>query len=102
MPRMLDKYLPVITHAMSLPLFFSFQLKTPPEFLTGLPFVALWTWGALAAIALPILLFLEIVMCARLLLNRPTKQSTLCRHGAALLGAVVAEVVFLLARGSLA
>ena len=38
MPRVLDRYLPVITHAMSLPLFFSFQLKTPPEFLTGLPF----------------------------------------------------------------
>jgi len=38
MPRVPDRYLLVITHAMSLPLFFSFQLKTPPEFLTGLPF----------------------------------------------------------------
>jgi hypothetical protein len=102
MPRVLDRYLPVITYATSLPLFFSFQLENPPEFLQGLLFVALWTWGALAAIALPILLFLEIVMCARLLLNRPTRRSTLWRHAAALLGAVVAEVVFFLARRSLA
>jgi hypothetical protein len=101
MPRVLDRYLPVVTHAMSLPLFFSFQLKTPPEFLTGLPFVALWTWGALAAIALPILLLLEIVIGAWLLWHCPTKQSTLWRHGTALLAAVGAEIVFLLARKSL-
>jgi hypothetical protein len=59
--------------------------------------VALWTWGALAVIALTFLLFLEIVMCAWLMLHRPTKESTLWRHGAALVGAVVAEVLFLLA-----
>ena len=83
---------------MSLPLFFSFQLKTPPEFLTGLPFVALWTWGALAVIALPILLFLEIAMCGLMLWHRPTNRATVWRHSAALLVAVFAYIVFLLAR----
>ena len=87
---------------MSLPLFFSVQLKNPPEYLRGLAFVALWSWGVLAAITLPILGVLEFVMCAWLLWHRPAEQSTLWRNGTALLAAIAAEVVFLLARRSLA
>jgi hypothetical protein len=102
MPRLLERYLPVITLVMSLPLFFSLQLKSPPEFLRGLPFVALWSWGVLAAVTLPILVALEIVMCTWLLLHRTAARSTLWLHGAAFLAAIVAEFVFLLARKSLA
>lgn len=101
MPRLLERYLPVITLAMSLPLFFTLQLRNPPESLRGLPFVALWSWGVLAAITLPILVIFEVVMCAWLLWHRSAGHSTLWRHGTALLAAVVAEVVFLLARRSL-
>jgi hypothetical protein len=65
MSRVLERYLPVVTLWMSLPLFFSFQLKNPPEFLRGLPFVALWSWGVLGAITLPVLVVFEIGVGAR-------------------------------------
>ena len=99
MPQLQKRHLPIVTLALSLPLFFSFQLKNPPEFLNGLPFVAVWTWGVLASVTLPILVVLEGVMCCWFLW-RPIGPSTSWRHGAALLAAVVAEVVFVLARRS--
>jgi len=98
MPRLLEKYLPVITLAMSLPLFFSFQIKSPPGSFQGLPFVVFWSWGVLAAIILPILVFLEIVMCVLMQWHRSADKSILWRHGIALFAAVSVEVVFWIAR----
>jgi hypothetical protein len=96
--RLLERHLPVITLFTSLPLFFSFQIKYPPKFLEGLPYAALWTWGTLATLALPVLVAFEFVMCAWLLWNRPAERATSWRHGSAFLAAIVAEVVFVLAR----
>src|SRR6266487_116421 len=92
--------LPVITLAMSLPLFLSVQLKRPPEFLRGLPFVALWSWGVLAAVTVPVLILIESAVCLWLLWHRAGARSTLLRHGSALLVAILAEVVFVIARRS--
>lgn len=97
--RWLDR-LPVLVVAMSLPLFFSVQLKHPPTFLEGLPFVAVWTWGIVAAVVLPLLLVVEGGTCAWLLSQRVGERSPLSWHVGALLIAVAAEVVFILARRS--
>jgi len=86
--------LPVIVVAMSLPLLFSSQLKAPATFLNGLPFAAIWTWGVVAAILLPVLLIGECATCVWLLGRRTGNRSTLSRHAGALLIATAAEVVF--------
>ena len=97
MTRLLEK-LPLITLAMSLPLFFTMQLKKPPEFLQGLPFVAFWSWGVLGALSVPILIAIETAVCFWFLWYRTGSRAQLTRHGIALLVAVLAEVVFVTAR----
>src|SRR5687767_5400218 len=99
MTRLLER-LPVITVVMSLPLFFSLQLKRPPEFLRGLPFVAIWSWGVLGAVTVPMLIAIEGAVCLWLLWNRADTRAQLSRHGVALLVAILAEVVFMAARKS--
>jgi hypothetical protein len=94
------KGLPLVTLVMSLPLFLSAQLKSPPAFLRGLPFVALWSWGVLAVAIVPVLIAMESAICAWLLWRRTGYRSPLSRHAAALLVAVLAEVVFLIVRSS--
>jgi hypothetical protein len=59
--RLLER-LPFVTITMSVPLFFSMHLKRPPESLHGLPFLAVWTWGVVAVVALPVLIVIEAVM----------------------------------------
>jgi hypothetical protein len=88
--------LPVVTVAMSLPLLFSNQLKSPPTFLNGLPFAAIWTWGVVAAVLLPVLLIGEGAACVWLLGQRTEERWALPRHRGALFVAIVAEVVFIL------
>lgn len=88
--------LPVVVVAMSLPLLFSSQLKSPPTFLNGLPFAAIWTLGVVAAVLLPVLLIGEGATCIWLLGQRTRERSTLSRHAAALFVAIAAEVVFIL------
>jgi hypothetical protein len=98
---LLHRLLVVVTVAMSFPLFFTFQLKHPPDFLEGLPFIILWSWGILAAVSLPILVVIDVVICSWLLWQRPRgAQSALQWHGVALVIAIVAEIVFVIARGS--
>lgn len=75
---------------------FSNQLKRPPTFLNGLPFAAIWTWGVVAAVLLPLLLIGEVATCVWLLGQRGGERSTLSRHAGALLVAIAAEVVFIL------
>ena len=50
----------ILTLGMSLPLLFSFQLKTPPTFLQGLPFIMIWTRGVVSAITVPFLTGLHV------------------------------------------
>jgi hypothetical protein len=88
--------LPVVVVAMSLPLLFSNQLKRPPTFLNGLPFAAIWTWGVVATVVLPMLLIGEGATCVWLLGRRSGECSTLSRHVGALLLAIAAEIVFIL------
>jgi hypothetical protein len=90
----------MLTLGMSLPLLFSFQLKAPPDFLQGLPFVILWTWGVVSAIAVPVLAGLEIVACVFHRRRRNQGEATLLFHATALVVAIVAEIVFLSARRS--
>jgi len=53
----------MLTLGMSLPLLFSFQLKTPPALLQGPPFILIWTWAVVSAITVPVLTGLEIIAC---------------------------------------
>jgi hypothetical protein len=92
--------LPAVTLAMSLPLFFSVQLRRPPEFLRELPFVALWSWGVLATVTVPVLIVIEGAICVWLLWHREVGRSTLARHGIALCVAALAEGIFVIARRS--
>jgi hypothetical protein len=94
------KGLPLVTLVMSLPLFLSAQLKSLPEFLRGLPFVALWSWGVVAVVMVPVLIAIECAICVRFLWHRAGDRSPLSRHAAALLVAVLAEVVFVIVRRS--
>lgn len=97
---MVQERLPLFVMMMSVPLFFSYQFKRPPDFLEGIPFVVLWTWGIVSALIVPVLAVAEVVLLSRLWLRRPTGDSPLMWHGAALLVAVAAEICFFLARRS--
>ena len=89
----------MLTVAMSLPLLFSFQLKTPPEFLQGVSFVATWTWAVAGAIAVPALAGLEVAACVVCFRHNP-RSGVLPFHAVALAVAMVAELVFVAARRS--
>jgi hypothetical protein len=91
--------LPAVTLAMSLPLFFTVQLKNPPEFLHGPLFIAMWTWAVVAVVTLPVLVAAELAMCWWLW-SRAGTRSSLGWHGRALVVAIWAEVVFTVARRS--
>jgi anaerobic C4-dicarboxylate transporter len=84
---------------MSLPLLFSFQLKTPPESLQGVSFIAIWTWAVIGAIAVPVLGGLEVVACVVCFRHNP-RSGALPFHAVALAVAVVAELMFVAARRS--
>src|SRR5437879_98931 len=90
----------MLTLGMSLPLLFSFQLKTPPAFLQGLPFILIWTWGVVGAITVPVLTGLEIVACIFHLrrLDQGEAKAALPFHATALVVAIVADIVFMSAR----
>jgi hypothetical protein len=92
--RLLER-LPAVTLVTSVPLFFSMLLHEPPDFLHGLLFVAVWTWGVIAAIALPALILVESAACWWLR-DRLSNRS-LSRHCTALLVALFAEAVFVMA-----
>jgi hypothetical protein len=53
----------MLTLGMSVPLLFSFQLKAPPPYLQGLPFILIWTWAVVSTITVPVLTGLEIIAC---------------------------------------
>jgi hypothetical protein len=92
----------ILTLGMSLPLLFSFQLKTPPALLQGLPFILIWTWAVVSAITVPVLTGLEII--ARVFhlrrRNQGEAKAALPFHATALVVAIVAEIVFMSARRS--
>jgi hypothetical protein len=90
----------MLTLGMSLPLLFSFQLKMPPDFLQGLPFIMVWTWSVVSAITVPVLAGLEIVACVFHRRHRNEGEATLLFHAMALVAATVAEIVFLSTRRS--
>ena len=92
----------MLTLGMSLPLLFSFQVKTPPSFLWGLPFVLIWTWAVVSAITVPILMGLEIIVCVFHFRrgNQEEAKAALPFHATALVVAIIAEIVFMSARGS--
>jgi hypothetical protein len=58
-----SRQLAMLTLGMSVPLLFSFQLKAPPAFLQGLPFILIWTWAVVSTITVPVLTGLEIIAC---------------------------------------
>jgi hypothetical protein len=88
--------IPIITVVMSLPLLFSAQLRQPPEWLYGLPFIVTWTWGLLAIVTVPVLLVIECAVCLWLLSHRTAVHSTLWRHAGALVVAGLAEAVYMI------
>jgi hypothetical protein len=92
----------MLTLGMSLPLLFSFQVKTPPAFLEGLPFILIWTWAVVSAITVPVLTGLEIITCVFHLRrrNQGDAKTALPFHATALVVAIVAEIVFMPARSS--
>src|SRR5712671_6805226 len=92
----------MLTLGMSLPLLFSFQLKTPPAVLRGLPFILIWTWAVVGAMTVPILAGLEIIACIAHLRrrNQGEANAALPVHATALVVAIVAEIVFMSARRS--
>ena len=92
----------MLTLGMSLPLLFSFQLKTPPAFLQGSPFILIWTWAVVSAITVPVLTGLEIIACVFHLRrrNQGEAKAALPVHATALVVAIVAEIVFMSARRS--
>jgi hypothetical protein len=92
---------PLVVLVMSVPLFFSYRLKRPPAFLTGMPFAAAWSWGIAAAVLLPMLLIVETATCAWLLSEPPAREGPrLAWHAAALLIGTAAEAIFIMARRS--
>jgi hypothetical protein len=93
-----SRRLAMLTVAMSLPLLFSFQLKAPPEFLQGVSFVTIWTWAVVGATTVPVLAGLEVVACVVCFRHNP-RSGVLPFHAVALAVAVVAELVFVAARG---
>lgn len=95
MPPVLEQ-VPIVTIVISLPLLFSAQLRQPPEWLYGLPFIAAWTWGLLAIVTVPVLLVIECVVCLWLLSHRTALQATLWRHAGALVVAGLAEAVYMI------
>ena len=95
MSRLAER-LPATTLA-SLPLLFSVQLRNPTDFLHGPLFVAVWTWGVVAAVTLPVLAAAESAMCWWLW-SRAGTRSSFGWHGRALFVAIWAEVVFMVAR----
>jgi len=90
----------MLTLGMSLPLLFSFQLRTSPDFLQGLPFIMVWTWSGVSAITVPVFAGLEIVACVFHRRHRNQSEAALLFHATALVVAIVAEIVFLSARRS--
>ena len=97
----LNASLPIVTMVMSAPLFLSFQLKRPPDFLHGIPFIVLWTWGVLATVAVPVLIVAEVAYCVWIFTAKATRpRPPLTWHVVALLVATVAYVVFRVARES--
>ena len=92
----------ILTLGMSLPLLLSFQLKTPPAFLQGLPFILIWTWAVVSAITVPVLTGLETVACVFHLRRRKQSEMKLALplHATALVVAILAEIVFVSASRS--
>jgi hypothetical protein len=90
----------LLTLGMSVPLLFSFQLKTPPAFLHGLPFTLIWTGAVVSALTVPLLTGLEIVACVAHFRHWDQRDVALPFHAAALLVAIAAEMVFMSARRS--
>jgi hypothetical protein len=74
----------MLTLGMSLPLLFSFQLRAPPEFLQGLPFIMVWTWSVVSAITVPVLAALEIVTCVFHRRHRNQSEAALPFHATAI------------------
>ena len=87
--------LALLTVGMSLPLLLSFQLKSPPDFLRGLPFILIWTWAVASALTVPLLAGLHIVACALHCRQSGRGKMPLLLHATALLVAIVAEVIFI-------
>ena len=92
----------MLTLGMSLPLLFSFQLKTPPALLQGPPFILIWTWAVVSAITVPVLTGLEIIACVFHLRrrNQGEAKAAMPFHATALVVAIVAEIMFMSARRS--
>src|SRR3954471_16531587 len=93
-----SRHFALLTIAMSLPLLFSFQLKAPPDLLRGLPFILIWTWAIVSALAVPVLAGLEMVACFVHFRYRDHDEAARAFHATALVVAIVAEVVFVSAR----
>lgn len=96
-----SRVLPILAMFFSIPLFFTYPIKHVlfPE---GLLFVFMYSWGLLSAIAVPILLLVELIVSFRLVISVPalSHNSLWSWHGAAILSCIVAELIFLIgARG---
>jgi len=92
---MRPRWLAVATIVMSIPLFASYPIKH--TLFPGYAFVAMFTWGLIAVLAVPILLgceFLIIVIAFR----RHADRAQIRIHEFAAIIAILAEGVFLYVR----
>ena len=92
----------ILTVGMSLPLLFSFQLQAPPTFLQGVPYILIWTWAVVSVITVPVLIGVKIIACVFHVRRQnlgQARRTLLVFHATALAFALVAEIVFMSARG---
>jgi hypothetical protein len=91
----LARWVAGLTILFGLPLYFT-KLIRETRFPEGMPFVFVYTWGLIAVVALPILLFVLAYFLLRGL--RAGERGSLFINVFALCFGVAAECVFLLAR----
>jgi hypothetical protein len=92
----------MLTLGMSLPLLFSVQLQAPPNFFAGVPYILIWTWAVVSVITVPVLIGVEIIACVLHVRRQnlgEARRTLLLFHATALVVALVAEIVFMSARG---
>jgi hypothetical protein len=90
------RWLAMATIFMSIPLFASYPIKHT-MFPAGYGFVAMYTWGLIAVLVLPVLLLGEIGVVL-IVLRRHADRISIRTHAFAAIVAILAETIFLYVR----
>ena len=68
----------------------------------GVPYILIWTWAVVSVITVPVLIGVEIIACVFHVRRQnlgEARRTLLVFHASALVFALVAEIVFMSARG---